>query len=90
MTHEPGGRSGGQLLVDQLAVHGADLAFGVPGESYIDVLDALRDSPVSFVTCRHAEREIGAVHRELVDEQLPSGATARLEGHSGTAIGCSR
>ena len=59
MTLEPRGRSGGQLLVDQLAVHGADLAFGVPGESYIDVLDALRDSPVSFVTCRH---EAGAAN----------------------------
>jgi acetolactate synthase-1/2/3 large subunit len=46
-------RSGGRILVDQLALHGADLAFGVPGESYIDALDALRDSPVRFVTCRH-------------------------------------
>ena len=52
-------RSGGRLLVDQLVVHGADLAFGVPGESYIDVLDALRDSPVRFVTCRH---EAGAAN----------------------------
>jgi acetolactate synthase I/II/III large subunit len=46
-------RSGGRILVDQLALHGADLAFGVPGESYIDVLDALVDSPVRYVTCRH-------------------------------------
>jgi acetolactate synthase-1/2/3 large subunit len=46
-------RTGGRTLVDQLALHGADLAFGVPGESYIDVLDALRDSPVRYVTCRH-------------------------------------
>jgi acetolactate synthase-1/2/3 large subunit len=53
------GRTGGQILVDQLAVHGADLAFGVPGESYIDVLDALRDSPVRYVTCRH---EAGAAN----------------------------
>jgi acetolactate synthase-1/2/3 large subunit len=53
------GRSGGQILVDQLAVHGGELAFGVPGESYIDVLDALRDSPVRFVTCRH---EAGAAN----------------------------
>ena len=28
-------RHGGQLLADQLAVHGAELAFGVPGESYL-------------------------------------------------------
>jgi len=46
-------RTGGRILVDQLVLHGADLAFGVPGESYIDVLDALRDSPVRYVTCRH-------------------------------------
>jgi acetolactate synthase-1/2/3 large subunit len=46
-------RTGGRILVDQLALHGADLAFGVPGESYIDVLDALCDSPVRYVTCRH-------------------------------------
>ena len=46
-------RTGGRILVDQLALHGADLAFGVPGESYIDVLDALRDSPIGYVTCRH-------------------------------------
>ena len=35
-------RSGGQLLADQLVVHGVDLAFGVPGESYIGLLDAPR------------------------------------------------
>jgi acetolactate synthase-1/2/3 large subunit len=52
-------RSGGRIVVDQLAVHGAELVFGVPGESYIDVLDALRDSPVRFVTCRH---EAGAAN----------------------------
>jgi acetolactate synthase-1/2/3 large subunit len=46
-------RSGGQVLVDQLVRQGADFAFGVPGESYIDVLDALRDSPIRYVTCRH-------------------------------------
>jgi acetolactate synthase-1/2/3 large subunit len=33
-------RPGGRALVDQLAVHGADLAFGVPGESYLAVLDS--------------------------------------------------
>ena len=37
-------RTGGQILVDQLVLHGADLAFGVPGESYLAVLDALHDA----------------------------------------------
>ncbi|MEA2340002.1 MAG: acetolactate synthase large subunit, partial [Solirubrobacteraceae bacterium] len=38
-------RTGGQILVDQLVLHGAELAFGVPGESYLAVLDALHDAP---------------------------------------------
>jgi acetolactate synthase-1/2/3 large subunit len=52
-------RSGGRILVDQLVVHGVDLAFGVPGESYIAVLDALLDSPIRYVTTRH---EVGAAN----------------------------
>jgi thiamine pyrophosphate-dependent acetolactate synthase large subunit-like protein len=34
-------RSGGQILVDQLLVHGVDHIFCVPGESYLAALDAL-------------------------------------------------
>jgi acetolactate synthase I/II/III large subunit len=50
MTHPS--RSGGQILVDALQVHGVDTAFGVPGESYLDVLDALHDSQIRFVINR--------------------------------------
>lgn len=46
-------RSGGQVLVDQLVAHGADLAFGVPGESYLAVLDALHDAPLRLIVTRH-------------------------------------
>ena len=46
-------RTGGQILVEALRIHGADLAFGVPGESYLPVLDALLDTPeIRFVICR--------------------------------------
>lgn len=45
-------RTGGQILVDALHVHGVDTAFGVPGESYLDVLDALHDSDIRFVINR--------------------------------------
>jgi acetolactate synthase-1/2/3 large subunit len=46
-------RTGGQILVDQLRIHGAEFAFGVPGESYLAVLDALHDAPeVRYITCR--------------------------------------
>ncbi|HYG86459.1 MAG TPA: thiamine pyrophosphate-binding protein [Azospirillum sp.] len=46
-------RTGARLLVDALRVHGADLAFCVAGESYLDVLDAFVDTPeIKLVTCR--------------------------------------
>lgn len=50
MTHPS--RSGGQILVDALRIHGVDTAFGVPGESYLDVLDALHGSAIEFVINR--------------------------------------
>jgi len=47
-------RTGGQILVDQLKIHGADHVFCVPGESYLAVLDALHDAPqIKTITCRH-------------------------------------
>ena len=47
-------RSGGQILVDSLVRQGADLAFCVPGESYLAVLDALYDveDTLRLVICR--------------------------------------
>jgi acetolactate synthase I/II/III large subunit len=50
-----GGRTGGRILVDQLLACGADLAFCVPGESYLPVLDALADEAkrIPLISCRH-------------------------------------
>jgi acetolactate synthase-1/2/3 large subunit len=45
-------RTGARLLVDALASQGVKVCFGVPGESYLAVLDALVDSSIDFVTCR--------------------------------------
>jgi acetolactate synthase-1/2/3 large subunit len=47
-------RSGARILVDALHIHGVDLAFGVPGESYLAVLDAFYDKrdAMRFVICR--------------------------------------
>ena len=41
-------------LVDQLVAQGTTHIFGVPGESYLPILDALhgRDAEIEFVTCR--------------------------------------
>jgi acetolactate synthase-1/2/3 large subunit len=48
-------RHGGAILADQLACHGVRRAFGVPGESYLPVLDGLYDQRerIQFVICRH-------------------------------------
>ncbi|MDO6587251.1 thiamine pyrophosphate-binding protein [Salipiger sp. 1_MG-2023] len=52
-------RTGGQVLVDQLLIHGADCAYCVPGESYLEVLDALHDVRERF-TLYNARHEAGA------------------------------
>jgi acetolactate synthase-1/2/3 large subunit len=48
-------RHGGKILVDQLVVHGADLAFTVPGESFLAVLDGFYDvkDKLKLVIGRH-------------------------------------
>ena len=58
---KPAARSGGRILVDQLLVHGADMAFCVPGESYLEVLDALYDvgNRITLINARH---EAGAAN----------------------------
>ncbi len=54
-------RNGGRILVDQLLIQGVDRAFCVPGESYLDVLDALFDvrDRIALVNARH---EAGAAN----------------------------
>jgi acetolactate synthase I/II/III large subunit len=48
-------RNGGQLLVECLVALGATKAFGVPGESFLAVLDALHDTKgrLDFILCRN-------------------------------------
>ena len=48
-------RNGGQLLVESLVALGSTKGFGVPGESYLAVLDALHDTKgrLDFVLCRN-------------------------------------
>ena len=45
-------RTGARILVDALEAHGLTHAFGVPGESYLAVLDALSDSKIDITICR--------------------------------------
>jgi acetolactate synthase-1/2/3 large subunit len=67
--------TGGRLLVDQLAKLGVRRVFGVPGESYLEVLDALRDGPVRYVVCR---QEGGAAYM--------AEAHAKLTGRAGVCL----
>ena len=48
-------QSGGEILVRSLINLGAQTSFGVPGESYLPVLDALHDTAgqLDFVLCRN-------------------------------------
>ena len=48
-------RNGGQVVVECLLALGATKAFGVPGESYLAVLDALHDTGgrLDYVLCRN-------------------------------------
>lgn len=45
-------KTGGQLLVEALELHGAGRVFCVPGESYLAVLDALCDVKIPITVCR--------------------------------------
>lgn len=67
--------SGGHLLVRCLEAQGVTAGFGVPGESYLDVLDALHDSPIHFIGCR---QEGGAAYS--------AAAWGRLTGQPGIAF----
>jgi len=62
-------RTGGRLLIDCLLAQGVDTAFGVPGESYLAVLDALYDvsDRLRFVGCR---QEGGAAYMAEAYGQL--------------------
>jgi acetolactate synthase I/II/III large subunit len=68
-------RTGGQILVDQLEIHGVEMAFGVPGESYLALLDALYDSEIRYIVCR---QEAGAT--------MMAEAYGKLTGKPGIAM----
>ena len=71
---------GGHVLVDALIAHGAELAFGVPGESYLAVLDGIhrRADALRFIICR---QEGGAANM--------AEAYGKLTGQPGIAF-CTR
>lgn len=61
------GMSVGHLLVRQLEAEGVSRVFTVPGESFLDVLDGLHDSPIRTVVCR---QEGGAGFAAVAEARL--------------------
>lgn len=59
--------SGGHLLVRCLEAQDVDRVFCVPGESFLDVLDGLHDSPIRTIVARH---EGGAAMMAEADGKL--------------------
>jgi acetolactate synthase-1/2/3 large subunit len=59
--------SAGHAIVRALEAHGVDRVFQVPGESFLDVLDGLRDSGIDLVVCR---QEGGATYAAEADGKL--------------------
>jgi acetolactate synthase I/II/III large subunit len=53
MRGKDNARTGGEILIDQLAIHGVRQVFCVPGESYLAALDAFHDSAIKLIVCRH-------------------------------------
>jgi acetolactate synthase-1/2/3 large subunit len=53
MRGNDGTRTGGEILVDQLAIHGVRYVTCVPGESYLAALDAFYGSAIALTVCRH-------------------------------------
>jgi acetolactate synthase I/II/III large subunit len=41
------------LIVKSLEAHGVERVYCVPGESYLALLDALHDSSIKVIVCRH-------------------------------------
>jgi acetolactate synthase-1/2/3 large subunit len=52
MRANDGSRTGGEILVDQLVLHGVQHVFCVPGESYLGALDAFHDRAITLTVCR--------------------------------------
>ncbi|HJV68046.1 thiamine pyrophosphate-binding protein [Ideonella sp.] len=71
---DPAARPAGHALVEALVAQGVDTVFGVPGESYLAVLDGFHEhrERIRFIACRH---EGGAA--------FMADAHARLTGRPG-------
>jgi acetolactate synthase-1/2/3 large subunit len=76
-------RTGAGLLVKSLEAQGVQYVFGIPGAKVDKVFDALLDSPIKTVVCRHEQ-----------NAAFIAGGIGRMTGRAGVALvtsgpGCS-
>lgn len=81
----------GHVIVRSLEQHGVERVYVVPGESYLNVLDGLRDSSIRTVVCRHeggaaymaeAEGKLGDVPGVAMVTRGPGAANAHVGLHT--------
>ncbi len=98
-----GKKNGAKLLVECLENHGVKYVFGIPGAKVDSIFDALVDSSIEVILCRHEQNAafMAAMHGRLTGEpgviivtsgpgvaNLPTGTlTATTEGDPVIAIG---
>lgn len=81
----------GHAVVRTLEEHGIPRVFIVPGESFLEVLDGLHDSPIQTVVCRHegsaaymadAEGKLGQLPGVAMVTRGPGAANALVGVHT--------
>src|SRR5947209_20080384 len=87
-------RHGGRILADALAAQGVKMAFGVPGASYLPVLDGLHDlrEQIQFIVCRQegGAPYAAAAYGELTGEPGALCVTRGPGATNGSAAGPTR
>jgi acetolactate synthase I/II/III large subunit len=68
-------KTGAQVVVESLEVHGIRYVFGIPGAKIDRVFEALASSPIETVVCRHEQ-----------NAAFIAGGIGRLTGKAGVAI----
>jgi acetolactate synthase-1/2/3 large subunit len=71
-------KTGARVVVESLEKHGVQYVFGIPGAKIDKVFDALVDSPIKTVVCRHEQ-----------NAAFIAGGIGRLTGKAGVAIATS-
>lgn len=73
-----GSKTGAQVVVESLEKHGVQYVFGIPGAKIDRVFDALGDSSIRTIVCRHEQ-----------NAAFIAGGIGRLTGKAGVAIATS-